>query len=264
MYRLALFAHYDSEATVKPYVFAFLEQLRAFGCDVVFVSNSPLSAAERERLRTYASKIFERENEGFDFCMWQYALEQVSLAGVDELILTNSSVVGPVLSLQAAFQQMETRSCDFWGMTDSHELGWHLQSYFLVFRERVLQSQAFSRFWHSVLPYRDKLQVIRSYELGLTRYLTEQGFQAEALVPIASWASPGLQKRMRRTRRWNATLFFPMQLLERGMPFVKVGLLRDNVGRVALAPLLKFIENAGFPLDLLPGPLARGSRFWKL
>ena len=56
-------------------------------------------------------------------------------------------------------------------MTDSFEIRWHVQSYFLVIKRRALQSLAFSQFFNAVLPYRDKDQVIRSYELGLTRFL---------------------------------------------------------------------------------------------
>ena len=40
--------------------------------------------------------------------------------------------------------------CDFWGITDSSEINYHLQSYFLVFKKNVIQSNTFKIFWDGV------------------------------------------------------------------------------------------------------------------
>jgi lipopolysaccharide biosynthesis protein len=146
---------------------------------------------------------------------------------------------------------MANDPCDFWGMTDSFEISWHLQSYFIVFKRPVLQSSAIGQFFHSVLPYRDKDQLIRSYEIGMTKFVCEQGFRPAAYVPFASWEkTPARAKRLCRKRQ-NPTCFHPMRLIEAGMPLVKCQLLRDNPGRLDMAPIYRAIEASGYDRRLI-------------
>jgi hypothetical protein len=90
-----------------------------------------------------------------------------------------------------------------------------------------------------------------SYEVGLTTFLVEQGLVPGALVPIESWATWVERRRMDLERRWNPTLFYPKKLLSLGMPFVKMMLLRDNVGQVPLEPVYRAMADAGYDLDLI-------------
>jgi lipopolysaccharide biosynthesis protein len=260
--RLALFAHYDAEDTVKRYVVECLARLRG-ACDrIVFVSTSHLSESEMAKVRPHCEAVLLKDNTGYDFGMWQHALEHTDLAGVDELVLTNSSVFGPIHPLEPIFRRMAEDPCDFWGMTDNFEYRWHLQSYFLVFKREVLRSEAFRSFFWSVLPYRSKGPVVLGYEVGLTSFLVDSGFRPGAFAPVESWASWVLRRRMDLERRWNPTLFHPLKLLSRGMPFVKVMLLRDNVGMVPLAPVYRAMAAAGYDLDLIEldrAPIRRAS-----
>ncbi len=251
MNRVVLFAHYDGHDEVKAYVVYYLEQLRKDCTRIVFVSTSKLAESELAKVRPHAETIFLKDNAGYDFGMWQHALERIDLHGVDELVLTNSSMFGPVYPLAPIFGRMEHDRSDFWAMTDNFEYRWHLQSYFLVLRRRVLTSPIFRDFFASVLPYRDKGPVILSYEVGLTSFLVENGFSPGAFVPIESWTSWATRRRMDLERRWNPTLFYPAKLLSLGMPFVKMMLLRDNVGNVDLAPVYRRMAEAGYDLDLI-------------
>ena len=63
---------------------------------------------------------------------------------------------------------MDAAGWDFWGMTENWELCRHIQSYFLVFRRPVLASPALPTFFESVLPFRNKKNVILAYESGVT------------------------------------------------------------------------------------------------
>src|SRR5690349_11001757 len=84
--RLALFAHFDAQDQVKRYVVEYLAQLRTVCERVVFVSTSRLAASELDKVRPFAGKALLRDNAGFDFGMWQHALERTDLAGVDEVV----------------------------------------------------------------------------------------------------------------------------------------------------------------------------------
>ena len=251
MNRVAIFAHFDAENEVKPYVAYYLEKLRELCVRVVFVSTSPLGERQLEALWPRVDEVMLCEHTGWDFGMWKHALEHGDLGGVDELVLTNSSLFGPIFPLAPIFEHMAEDRCDFWGMTDNFEVHWHLQSYFLVVRRAVLDSEAFRLFWSSVLPYRNKCAAVMGYELGLTQFLSDSGFQPGAFLPTESWTSWADRRRMDLWRRWNPTLFHPARLLSRGMPFVKVGLLRDNFGEVSLKPVYRAMAEAGYDLELV-------------
>jgi rhamnosyltransferase len=244
MKRLAVFAHYDEEGEIKPYVLHHLRALRAVCQRVVFVSTASLGDAELARARAVCDAASLRPNVGYDFGMWKSVVCATSLGDADELVLTNSSVLGPLWPLEEAFARMRGEACDFWGMTDSHEIDWHLQSYFLVFRASALAAPAFTEFWGSVLGYRRKWQVTLSYELGLTRYLVEAGLRAQAMVPVASLFG-SLGTLLGKGRR-NPMDHHPLELVRRRVPYVKVGVLRDNPRRVRLGPLRREMRRAGF------------------
>jgi rhamnosyltransferase len=252
MNRTALFAHFDGQDEVKPYVVHYLGELARHCSRIVFVSTSKLARAELTKVRPTCDKVLLRDNVGYDFGMWQAALEDRSILGsADELLLTNSSLFGPLHPLGPIFDRMSAERCHFWGMTDNFEHRWHLQSYFLVLKKPVLASQAFERFWSTVLPYRNKGQIILSYEVGLTSFLVDQGFAGQAMVPTASWAGRFERIRMDLARRHNPTLFYPERLLERKMPFVKITLLRENPGEVRLDRVYRAMAAAGYDLDLV-------------
>src|SRR5450432_462276 len=260
MKRLAIFAHFDEKDEVKDYIAFHLKELRSTCSRVVFVSTSRLGDAELAKLLPLVDEVHLKDNVGLDFGMWQLALGKTDLHAFDELLLTNSSIFGPIHPLGPILDRMTADPCDFWGMTDNFEHRWHLQSYFLVFKPRVLRADTLRTFFESVLPYRDKTQIIVAYELGLTKFLVDGGYQPRAFAPVASWASEATQKQMNRRKRWNATLFYPTELLSLGMPFVKVNLLRENVGKVPLDPVLQAMKDAGYPPSLVDFSLGSRSR----
>jgi lipopolysaccharide biosynthesis protein len=243
--------------------------LAEFGFRVCFVSNSPLSPASETALKPFCERVMIRENTGLDFCMWQAGLAHYDLAQLDELLLTNSSIIGPLQPLSAVWQRPELADCEFWGLTDNDEFKPHLSSYFLVFRQTILRSARFREFWPTVLPYRDKAQVIFSYELGLTQWLSEAGFRWRAAFPqkevdaaYRAGRSPWQKWReqwrfvshFHRNRVWPARTtpyFYPDLLMQRGMPFVKTALLRQSSLRFTPAMAFALLEQYGLPADLL-------------
>lgn len=250
MNRVAFFAHFDAQDRIAPYVEASLRGLAEVCPRIVFVSTAKLSETELAKVQPLVEQTLLKENVGLDFAMWQHAFDRCDLASCDELVLVNSSVVGPVFPLAPILQQMSQDSCDFWGMTDNTEIAWHLQSYFLVFKRRVLDSADFTTFWRSIDPHQSKQQIINSYEVGLSNYLSDRGFVGRAFAATQSWASPFKRWWMRRTQHANATLWYPLELLNAGMPFVKVALLKDKSKPVVPA-VVEAMRLAGYNVDLL-------------
>ena len=236
--RLAIYAHYGSSPQVAGHVWYYLEQIIALGFQLCFVSNSEISPASEAALKKICERVIVRENTGLDFSMWQRGLAEYDLSKFEELLLTNSSIIGPLAPLAPLWQNPALADCDFWGLTDSTEISYHLQSYFLVFRQSVIRSPCFVEFWRAVLPYREKLQIIRSYEAGLTCWFEEAGFKWKAIFPQAEIWPQFKQGRgfvrgtldfllQRNQTPLNTTLFAPDVLLQHGMPFVKASLLNN-------------------------------------
>ena len=269
MKRLAIYAHYGSSSQVAGQVLFCLRHIAELGFQICLVSNSEISPASELALKKFCGQVIVRENTGLDFSMWQRGLAENDLAEFEELLLLNSSIIGPLQPLAPLWQNPAVAGCDFWGLTDSDELNRHLQSYFLVFRQRVLHSARFRDFWRTVLPYKNKTQVVLSYELGLSTWLVEGGFTGRAVYPqpaiiAAHRAGRGFWKKGRdkyvflqhlyRNRRWpgrNTTLIYPDLLLQRGMPFLKTGLLRESSLRMNPPLAFALLEQSGLPAEIL-------------
>jgi lipopolysaccharide biosynthesis protein len=249
--RLAIYAHYDGQGEVKPYVRYYLEQLAPFCDELWFVSTAALDDGERDKVRPLCARVETKDNTGFDFGMWRHALDAVDLGAWDELLLSNSSMFGPIFPLVEMFDRMASVDCDFWGATDNREMDWHIQSYFLAFRRRALDSPAFAAFWRTVLPYTNKNQVIRSYEVGLSELLVENGLRGRAYVPVETLFPPWPLEALFKHKRRSATTFHPMRLIARRMPFVKADTLRDNPGKVPLRPIYRAMEKAGYDTSMV-------------
>jgi len=243
MRRVAAFAHYDPQNSIKRYILYHLQALREVCDEVHFVSTSQLGEAELAKLTGVVDSHRLCENSGYDFKMWAQGIQSLDLRNWDELVLTNSSVFGPVTPLSQAFKRMESVACDFWGMTDSLEIEYHIQSFFFVFCKSMLASGAVEQFFASVLPYRHKLQVIRSYELGLTHFFLDQGYVPAVVASVLD--------RNLRLGACNPCLRASIPLMELGVPYVKVELLRDNPFALRLAPIRARMASFGYPLDLV-------------
>lgn len=249
----AVFAHYDRDGALRPYVREHLRALRSVASRVVLVSNAALGDEARAEAERLADRVLLRENLGFDFAMWRDALASESLE-LDELVLCNSSVLGPFTPLPALFARM--REHDFWGPTESTQHTWHLQSYFLVFGRAVVRSEAFTRFFRSVLDYADKEQVIRSYELGLCTYLTQHGFRGASVIALGD-VEAAVQRRGLRLpwqappslRGKSAFVCVPDEHVRLGAPFIKVASLADLEKNGTLGELYALAAQAGYPRE---------------
>ena len=261
MKRLALYAHYGPKPQVARYVLHYLQQLRLLDFQITFISNSVISRESEGELRKFSTRIITRENTGYDFAMWQQGLAETDLAEFDELLLTNSSIVGPMHPLADLWKKPALADGDFWGLTDNDELAVHLQSFFLVFRPQVFRSARFAEFWRSVLPYQNKFHTICSYEVGLTQWLAEGGFKWQAAFPRDHIRNlfrerqnlfAAVRRRIRRAPwRNNTTIAQPDILYQAGMPFLKLALLRESGLEFSPQMALSLLQKANLPGDVL-------------
>ena len=204
--RVALFCHFDAQGAVRADVLRYLAALREAGFSIIAVSNGgALQPLAMTHLQTVCAAVLVRRNVGYDFCAWREALERFGVPRSDTelVLLANDSVYGPLHSLTPILARVMAGGADVWGLTDSNQIRFHLQSYFLVAGAAAIRSDAWRRFWQSVRPVPSKSMMIRRYEVGLTQCLSRAGLRCEALWPVATLCQPD-----RATARVNPTIIY--------------------------------------------------------
>lgn len=184
--KVVLFIHWDSSGHVQKSLFEYIRQLTESGRSVVFVTNSgQIEPSAETILMTLCEGILIRRNVGYDFGGWRDAIDTLGLPRPDteEIIIANDSVCGPFLPLEPLLLRLDYTLADVWGLTDSWQHRYHLQSYFIAFGPRAIRSPVFRRFWSMVIPAPSKIFIIRRYEVGLTQALLEAGLKVSALWP---------------------------------------------------------------------------------
>lgn len=109
--------------------------------------------------------------------------------------MINDTYFAPIYPFNNMFEQMESRECDFWGITRSPEVTIegigvcieHIQSYFLNFKTKVFHSEHFRRFWNEYKYSLDKKYTIVNFEIGINTYLVERGHQSCAYMDVCGF-----------------------------------------------------------------------------
>src|SRR5262249_24048509 len=142
----------------------YLDSLKREGISVVLIVNSdaPVAALNFD-LRSELDGVFVRKNVGYDFAAWAHILRlHPKFFDAKILYLLNESLFGP--TNDSAFGELLTRlrdsPADFIGLTENFDRGWHIQSYFLALKHRVLSSAVLHRFINSIVCYEDLEDVI--------------------------------------------------------------------------------------------------------
>lgn len=226
---------FDPDGGLPAFVRIHLERLRPLASELVLVSNSPMAQAARTDAEHLCNKVILRENIGLDFAGWRDALSHYDTNQWDEVVLTNSSIVGPLFPLAPIFEEMDSRDCDFWGMVHSRHRGSHLQSYFLSFSDRVIRSEAWRDFWRNVEDEPAKKKIIQRYEVGISQTLMENGFTFATFVEDLKFPDSIRLVHINRLRSHvlipfnanyvNKTVELHHEFLEQGMPYLKASLL---------------------------------------
>jgi lipopolysaccharide biosynthesis protein len=194
--REAVYVNYDRRGIIHDYVFSQVEDLAEAGYRVTFASNSPrIDPKDIETLRPLCRQIVWCRNVGYDFGAYKDGIAAVGdLDRLDTLLIMNDSVYGPFRSLRTLLSAMDQTNTDFWGITDSWQHNYHIQSYFVVFFQSALRTPEFRTFWRR-MPYVNlKSWVIRNCEVKLTQILARKKLKARVLAPYWTVVKRALEK----------------------------------------------------------------------
>jgi hypothetical protein len=265
--KIVLFMHFDKHGRVSQQLIEYLREFVKHGRSIVFITNAgKLTEPAMAQLQSICAAIIIRRNRGYDFGAWSDGIAhfKLPLAGTEELILANDSVFGPLRPIGELLGRLNYNQADVWGLTESWQYRYHLQSFFIAFGPAALAAPAFKKFWRQVRPVPAKSFIIKEYEIGISQAMIKAGLRCEALWPYEALiklvdtrilenlldveesdvakTDPVHATRKRQIMRvrgakakriaLNPTADLWRQLLMSGFPFIKRELLRKNPANV--------------------------------
>ncbi len=258
--RVCIFSHFDASGRILPYVQRYLSALRACGFEVYLVSTAQaLDPADKSGVEAMGVAVHLRQNIGLDFGSWQWALRHViSTADVDWLLLANDSVFGPLFPIDELIESGISARSDFWGMTDSHQSAWHVQSYFICLSGDVVRSAAFRMVFDQDFNSQPKRWIIDNGEIFLSQALLSAGYRGHAMCALER-----IDQRRPPVASNPSHFEWDLLIARFGCPFVKRELLaRNPAGIEGVENWKSFLERyTRYDTDLiveglrgLPGP----------
>ncbi len=209
MKRLAIFAFYNGKGLINDYVVTYLKYLKELSNSIIFVADNEPNVKELSKIYPLVSHIESYHHGEYDFGSYKigfrYAKEHCLLDDVDEIILCNDSCFC-VDSLKPAFDKMSTKPCDFWSMTASNEYEPHLQSFFLVVKKKLFNSEVFSNYLDNVKHLDSFLEIVNTYEIPLKMTFEKEGFKSASYI---------------KAPKKNNPTFFPIKCIKVKMPLIK-------------------------------------------
>ena len=191
--RCAIFVFYDKYGIVDRYITFFLEGLKKCVDRVIVVCNGELNDAGMQAFKTITDEVIVRPNVGYDVTAYKCGLEHISFEkfnDYDEILLTNSTMFGPIYPFEEMFEKMDEKDLDFWGMTVFHkhegdpfgtiEYGYipkHIQSFFMVFRKSLTTSEEFKDFWKTFPEIKGYKDAVGKFETVFTKKIEDKGFK---------------------------------------------------------------------------------------
>lgn len=200
--RVGIFFFYDGDGVADETVRTLLDGVQPHFERTIVVVNGALDDASRAEFEARpGTELLQRENRGFDSWAYKTAIEHIgwdAMAEIDELVLYNFTILGPVASVAAMFDDMDARDLDFWGVTVHHgapfdpwglletpTLPEHLQSHWIAVRASMLQSEPFRRYWDDLPPIPDYAHAVAKHEARFTHHFSSFGFRWEPFVDTA-------------------------------------------------------------------------------
>ena len=241
---IVLFVTHSRTGKIKPHVLPYLRALKSEGLAIFLIATVDRPVDLPENLVELADAVMVRRNAGYDFGAWAHALKLYpQLYGASTLYLINDSVVAATGDgrLGAIIDRVRHSSADLIGLTESHEWRWHVQSYFLGLKPRLLSSRHFHGLMDDLRVLTRKDHVIRAYEIRLGEMAEQAGHKVEVLFPSATAINP--------------TLFGWRQLIAEGLPLVKLLLLRGQFKAADITDWRETLGQAGFDVPLIEATL---------
>ena len=250
-----IYAGYHKKSRIRPDV---LEQIKSLSLkySIIYVVSAEESIKKDPlyfELSQLTSKIIIRPNIGYDFASWKMGINFLGekTKNIKSLLLMNDSLYGPIFGMDEIIYNTLNSQFDITSMTVSEQFGYHGQSYYISYSNKVINSQVFQYFWRNC-PIENinsdeiKMRMILKYEVKFYRLLLKMNFSHTALFNIQD--------------KLNSSIYSWDKLVDLGMPFIKNTLIFN--------PQEKFTEmkinfsKINYYLKKNPSLLNKMKEFW--
>lgn len=197
--RIAIYFFYDKYGIVDRFVEYFLTDLKRNVDTILIVCNGKLNEEGNRKLKKYGELLI-RENKGFDVWAYKKGIEHIGwdeLYQYDELIMLNSTILGPIYPLKETFDKMDSLDLDFWGLTKYFKYdddpfncisyGYipnHIQSHFIAVRNKMLRGLDFKKYWEEMPMIHDYREAIGLHEAIFTKHFADLGYKWDVSVNV--------------------------------------------------------------------------------
>lgn len=245
---VAIYSHFAPYSGISAMVARQVRDYARLGFRVIFVSAAPtFTDQDFASIQDSVEVALHRRNFGLDFGSWADAIALLPdhVADLDELLLVNDSVLGPIHPLDGPLAQMRAGGEGLFGMTDSVQHAPHLQSYFLLARggDAVADLTGFIAAGRLT---RRKRRLVQRFEVALSGHMRDLGHRVAAL-----WNYEALEAELLRSDTDVAALFaeLPASRLRASGPGLFA--LRRQLLDLPLNPAHHFagllVRRCGFP-----------------
>ena len=199
--RACIFASFTRHGFTTEETLHYLRELKKQVDYLVFVADSKAKDETINVIENIADALIIGRHEEYDFGSYKRGFDLLDRSGIlnniDDLLFCNDSVdfVGSQDDLNNIFNM--AKSYDAYGICTAtygfgdkikrHKYEWikspHVQSYFVSLRKRVFSSSEFKKAIYSIKKIKHKTDIIRRYEMGLTRFLDKHGFTHGSYYP---------------------------------------------------------------------------------
>lgn len=223
---LCIFVNYNVKETIPYYVLFFLKELEPYFDEIILSTNIRTINNLHELPKNCTISMFK--NEGYDFGFFYKTIQSIEIQDYKRIAFINDSNI-LFQSLNSIFRFNSNRRLDMWGVTDSNEQQYHIQSHFLVFEEKAIKllntffdDIQFTNYLSNSKDIRQK--IINTCEIGITQYMMKKGLTAEGIYKYSDFQS-----------EYNKQGFVPnihvkywSELIVKGYPLIKKKIVLDE------------------------------------
>ncbi len=203
---IAIFASYDNDGNIYPYVVHYIKKLKEIVDDIIFVSDCFYDTEEIMKISDYLTHCIIGRHGLYDFGSYKLGAEYIynnyEQSEIKDVILANDSCFAPINSFKDMYNKMESTEY-VWGNT-INSYGYrlvngeyikssnlhHIQSYFVCFPSKIYFTDMMKNFFASIEKKINKHDIIIQYEIGMSKLLISNGIEIRDIVGIAGLDNP--------------------------------------------------------------------------
>jgi rhamnosyltransferase len=208
MKSICLFSSYFNQTEIPYYIRFYLENLLPHFSEIIFITNEKeLDQTSLAFLKETNIQLMFVSNEGYDFGMWHKALQKTDVTKYQKIAFVNDSCI-LFTSLDKFMTWCDNNESDYLGISESNSISKHLQSYFLIVKNKAIP--LVTSYFKRVGILREINDVIVNYEVGLSTYLLSEGIQIDAYIKNENYHG-----------EYSPYYYFIYKYLEQGSPVIK-------------------------------------------